>query len=932
MMNPTEIYPIYIYERFRDLKNSTKTDFDNNDLWKIFEYYVCLKLSKDYNQCFYVYDDIDPNFKEINRMSRSDTGIDACNLTDTIVQVKLRKTSLTLQECATFFMSAYCFDKESNKKIFRWDKLIIARNDDCKLSHNLSNINDLFIDNTYSKKELIDYCESLIINPPKYPDIKDTNIQLRDYQLDCIKLITENVKNIIISLPTGTGKNIVIIHSIQNDKKYLILVPRIILMEQLKDEIIKHKPHLKKHIQMMGDGKSEYNEKKNITICVFNSVANVEKYFNEFEKIYIDEAHHIYKPEIYQADEEESANDVNEQKEEIVINEGKQEIDTDNVEKNDDEDSQEIDDENSDIDDESESDEEESEEDSNEEESKEEESKEEEVEEEMKDDSEDEMKDVKTFTKIIRELSKYNNNVYLSATIDERETEGFIYYKKDIREMIEKGYLCDYTIHIPVFNDDPTNKNICEYLIKQYRNIIVYCSSMKEGKSITKIFNELQKNSAEYVDCKTSKTKRNDILNKFKNGQLSFLVNVRVLTEGYDAPITKGVCFMHMPSNMTTQIQIIGRALRLHPGKQYANIILPYSVNDDEKGINKFMRTVAKNDKRIMKSYVNISTSGYISIDKTDDIMDSENKVVELRYEMIYNNLGKLRNEFDIWKAIVNNINKYINDNNKRPSLKDKDKHIKIMAQFIKNNMIYYKYNNHNYKLWNVAKRDIWIEFINKNKKYFISNTERWLSQLNLLSKYIDEHNKLPLHSSNLGQWYVNQLKKKHNNIIEWEKFNKKYEIYLLDNIGVWEKRINLVSTYILQYNKRPSQYDTDKNIKELGVWLGNQLYCYDRLINIMKNKYIKEQFESFIKKYNKFFINKDEQWNKNFLMIKSYIDINNKRPSVSNKDKNISIMGIWIKNQLKYYTKKTSLMKKDSIRKQWEDFITNNKYKKYFT
>lgn len=58
-------------------------------------------------------------------------------------------------------------------------------------------------------------------------------------------MITQNKKNVIINIPTGTGKNSVIIYSFQDNKKYLILVPRIILMEQLKDEIIKHKTKTK---------------------------------------------------------------------------------------------------------------------------------------------------------------------------------------------------------------------------------------------------------------------------------------------------------------------------------------------------------------------------------------------------------------------------------------------------------------------------------------------------------------------------------------------------------------------------------------------------------------------------------------------------------------------------------------------------------------
>jgi len=61
-MNQTTKYLTYIYERYLTLKNSNKTSYDNNDLWKIFEYYTCIKLSQDYKRQFYEYDDIEPTF------------------------------------------------------------------------------------------------------------------------------------------------------------------------------------------------------------------------------------------------------------------------------------------------------------------------------------------------------------------------------------------------------------------------------------------------------------------------------------------------------------------------------------------------------------------------------------------------------------------------------------------------------------------------------------------------------------------------------------------------------------------------------------------------------------------------------------------------------------------------------------------------------
>ena len=393
------IYKIKIYEKYNDLIKASKNikDLDNNDLWKIFEWFTCIRLSQEHKRTFLEYDDIEPDFKEKNNMSRNDTGIDACDLNDTIVQCKLRKDTLTLKDCATFFASQNVYDEQLDKTVVKWNKLIVARNADCKLSENLAYKRKLFVDKTFSGKELIDYCEELIKNPPKYPVSKKQKFILRDYQIECIDLIKNNKKNIIINIPTGTGKNVIIINSLLENKKYLILVPRIILMEQLRDEIIIHRPSMKNNINLIGDNNNKYDENKNITICVFNSVKLLEKHFEKFEKIVVDESHHINKAEIYEIEEDETETH-DENNEEIIEND--EDISSDA--------------------------EDEISEDINKEEI-------------LEDDKEDELKETNTYIKIIRALQKYNNNVYLSATID--QDDNFLYYSKDIREMINKKYL-----------------------------------------------------------------------------------------------------------------------------------------------------------------------------------------------------------------------------------------------------------------------------------------------------------------------------------------------------------------------------------------------------------------------------------------------------------------------------------------------------------
>ncbi len=890
-------YKLYIYERYNDLLKLGKTNeiLNNYDLAKIFEYYSCIKLTEELKQFFYEYSDIEPNYKELHHLSRNDTGIDACNMLDTIVQCKLRENSLSWKECATFFGSQNIYCEIENKPIVKWKNLIITRNSDCKLSDNLLHRQKLFIDKTYDKKELIKYCENL--KKPKFKQIKE-DINIRDYQLEVINIITNMNNNQIINLPTGTGKNFIIAHCIEPIKySYLIFVPRILLMEQIESEIIKYKPEYKKYIQKIGDGNNTYKNDFKITICVYNSVKIIDEHINDFNYIIVDEAHHILIPEIYKIDNDDYYSD------EDIDNDSDIDSDDDN-----------------DID--------------------------------YEEDIDTEDINNKRYLQLIKSYQKYNNNIYLSATID--KTDGFNYYSKDIREMIENNYLCDYIIKIPIFTDDPTNKNICEYLIKNYRNIIIYCNSQIEGQQINKIMNSLYNNCSSYIDCNTTKTIRNKIINKYKSGELPFLVNVRILVEGFDAPITKGICFMHMPSSKTTLIQIIGRALRLHPEKTYANIILPFSNKTDEESINNFMKTMARNDSKIRNSYMTKSIGGYIDIINTleedeNDNNDINNNIL-LKYELLYDKMGLLNNYQEIWEYKLEEVKKYIDENNKRPSTRDKDNNIKKLGRWIGTQLK--NYPKKEQIMINDIIREKWENFINdiKYNKYFLSNEEEWLNKLEEVKKYIDENNKRPSaidkdnNIKKLGNWIGHQVKnyskKKEimkNDMIrgkKWEEFinNIKYKTYFLSNEDEWINKLDKVKKYIDDNNKIPSYYDKYNKINTLGKWISHQNYNYSKKEHMMKNDIIRGKWEEFINdiKYNKYFLSNEEIWINTLEIVKKYIDENNNRPSHHDKDNNIKKLGAWLSQQITYYSKKEYIMKNDIIRGKWEEFI-NSKYKIYF-
>ena len=900
-------YKKEIYNFYKDLINSEKCidDYDGNDLWKILEYYSCIKLSEKYNTIFYEYNDIDPTFKEINNMSRNDTGIDACDLKDKILQCKFRKNTLTLKECSTFFACQNIFSEELQKTIVRWEKMIISRNSESILSDHLLEKKKfkLFEDITFPKQEIIEYCNDLLNNPILNYVFEEEEFKLRYYQLEAIEIIKNN-NNSIICLPTGCGKNIVIMYSMKEDKKYLILVPRIILMYQLKDEMIKHFPKWKNKIQLIGDNNNCFKENKNITICVYNSVNLIMDYASQFEKIYIDEAHHIEKPEIYKSDddyesiEEEYHESINEDDERIdeyneIIEEDDESIDKDDesIEKS-------------------------------------------------KDDSEDELKNSK-YIDIIHGFKKFNNNVYLSATID--ELNNFEYYKKDIREMIEKKYLSDYTIHVPIFNEDPTNKNICEYIIKNYRNMIIYCNTQKEGKEVNKIMNKILNKSSEYIDCLTSKNKRTDIINRFKKSSLPFIVNVRILVEGFDAPITKGVIFMHLPRSKTTLIQIIGRCLRLHENKTISNVILPYSCNEDKDNINNFLRIIAENDNRIKKSFENKKLGGYISLNIEESNNEEElNEEIELKFEMIYNSMGFLQNGNELWNVKLNKLKEFIDEYKKLPNSRSKNSNEKVLGKWISHQKTYYK--NKEYIMKDETIYNKWSEFIEEYKKYFFSNEEIWKANLDNVKIFINEYKKLPSKASKnsnkkvLGKWistqksnYKNKIKIMKDETIynTWSEFIEIYKIYFLSNEEIWKDNLDNVKIFINEYKKLPSEASKNSNEKILRTWLSNQKKNYKNKTQIMKDETIYNTWTHFIEECKKYFLSNEEIWKDKLDNVKIFIDEKKKIPSTTSKNSNEKILGIWLSHQKINYKNKTEIMKDENIYNTWTEFIKI--YKKYF-
>jgi len=78
---------------------------------------------------------------------------------------------------------------------------------------------------------------------------------------------------------------------------------------------------------------------------------------------------------------------------------------------------------------------------------------------------------------------------------------------------------------------------------------------------------------AEHLDGATGKDERRDILQRFATGETTVLCNCGIVSEGFDLPAIECVQVVRPTKSLSMWLQIVGRGLRIAPGKEYTIII-----------------------------------------------------------------------------------------------------------------------------------------------------------------------------------------------------------------------------------------------------------------------------------------------------------------------------------------------------------------------
>jgi DNA repair protein RadD len=104
------------------------------------------------------------------------------------------------------------------------------------------------------------------------------------------------------------------------------------------------------------------------------------------------------------------------------------------------------------------------------------------------------------------------------------------------------------------------------------RPTVVFCSTVAHAEHVAAAFREAQVR-AEVIHGNLAPAQRADLLADYSKGRIDVIVNVAVLTEGWDHPPTSCVILLRPSSYKSTLVQMIGRGLRTVDPAEWPGVV-----------------------------------------------------------------------------------------------------------------------------------------------------------------------------------------------------------------------------------------------------------------------------------------------------------------------------------------------------------------------
>ena len=552
-----------------------------------------------------------------------------------------------------------------------------------------------------------------------------------------------------------------------------------------------------------------------------------------------------------------------------------------------------------------------------------------------------------------------NNSEYSEDYDIDEEIFGNIDYKMPMHDAIATGKICDYMVYVPTLSIEKTvgldliqdevdirsyDKELvikARFIIRGMMNnggrrCIIYLQTKDECRKMNTILADVGKNyfavniNTNYLISDLGKDERKLVLKEFvdKDGY-NFICSVDILNECIDIPECDSIFIAYPSKSKIRNIQRVCRANRKdkkNPDKVARIDVWADEYKDD---LVDFIGHLKEYDEGF--SFNKVKRINVVG--KGDAVMriDDEDKDNARLEGFVVGVKG-----IDNWFEKLEEVKKYIDENGKRPTKIDNKYLCKWLEHQITN------YNNKKKSMKNTEISKLWLTFINDEKycKYFTDNITKWKMVLEELLEFLDKYNRKPniKKETFLYGWFSNQkqifklkiqIMKNDEIYTLWKLFinEPKYTKYLLNALELWKYNFENLKKFMNENKSRPT---ISKN-EFLCNWINAQMQNYKNKKNIMKiNEDIFTQWDDFVKsnEYSKYFIdNAVEDWKLNLESLKQFIDKNNKKPQYKYNQK----LHRWMQHQIFNFKNKKQIMNNDEIYNLWNDFITTEKYSKYF-
>ena len=138
------------------------------------------------------------------------------------------------------------------------------------------------------------------------------------------------------------------------------------------------------------------------------------------------------------------------------------------------------------------------------------------------------------------------------------------YAEKDVNQLLSKHQRVTRAIV----------EQVMELAVKR-KAVMIFAATVDHAREITGYLPEHQ---TALITGATDLNERDLLIQRFKQQQLKYLVNVSVLTTGFDAPHVDFIAILRPTQSVSLYQQIVGRGLRLDEGKQDC-LVIDYAGN-----------------------------------------------------------------------------------------------------------------------------------------------------------------------------------------------------------------------------------------------------------------------------------------------------------------------------------------------------------------